>query len=437
MSRAGTHPIYERPCGWNALLPSRDARSATGIQASYDVVVVGAGYTGLAAARRLAELNPAADILLVEATEIGEGASARNSGFILTVPFFTSHSGHSGHATATETALDQIRIYAAGLAWLKGIVDAGSIHCDWDDVGKYHAASTDLGAAGIRSLTEHYRECGIPCSEIDPEDFAQRIGSSYYKHAVHSGNNVYVQPAALVRGLADTLPPNVKLVERTPVLSLSGRGPFEVELPGKLVRAEKVVIANNGFARKLGFFKDRLFNVFTYAALTPELDDYQLARHGTDRDWGVTPAARAGTTLRRPIGRRFMVRSLHSYEAEEPSSSVEAKLEDCYRRRYPSLRSHRFEYVWGGVVGLSKNAASCFGRVAGNLYASVGCNGAGIMKGTAYGKLLAEQVMGLQSQDYLDVQRMNAPSWLPPDPIRRWGVAMTIRRMRKQAGAER
>lgn len=437
MANAATYPIYNRSSGWNALLPKRTIKTPVDLDASYEFVIIGAGYTGLAVARRLAELSSPANILLIEATEIGEGASARNSGFILTVPFLTSHSSRSTHTSETETAIKQIRFYGAGLQWLKASVDAGGIECDWDDVGKYHAAATDDGAAGIKALAKHYRQCGVTCAEIDPQDFAGRIGTPYYKYALHTGNNVYVQPAALVRGLADTLPANVTLLERTPVLSLSGEGPFTVETPGRTIRARKVVIANNGFAQRLGFFNDRLFNIYTYAGLTPELDDEQLAAHGTDQNWGITPAARAGTTLRRPIGRRFMVRSLHSYEAEESVSSVEAKLMDSYQRRYPHLRSHRFEYVWGGAVGLTRNAATCFGKVADHLYASVGCNGAGIMKGTTYGKLLAEVMMGLESQDSLDVQNMNSPSWLPPDPILRWGVTIEMKRMKKLAGAER
>ena len=434
MPSPATYPVYRSRCGWNAILPARAHRPVVKIDSSYEFVVIGAGYTGLAAARRLAELNPAAHILLADAADIGEGASARNSGFILTVPFFTSHSGHSA---ATAMATRQIRIYNAGLAWLKGIVDGGAIQCDWDDVGKYHAAATDEGVASINSLAANYRECGVACQEIERAEFARRVGSSYYKYALHTGNNVFVQPAALVRGLADTLPRNVTLAERTPILSLSGTGPFALEMPGKQVRAQRVVIANNGFARQLGFFRDRLFNMYTYAGMTHELDDEQLEAHGTESDWGIAPAARAGTTLRRPIGRRFLVRSLHTYEAEESMNGIETKLEDCYRRRYPRLRTHKFEYVWSGVVGLSRNAASCFGKVADNLYASVGCNGAGIMKGTAYGKLLAELMMGRESPDALDVKNMNSPSWLPPEPFRRWGVALTIRRMVRQAGAER
>lgn len=403
----------------------------------YDFVVIGAGYTGIAAARRLAELNTNASILVVEATEVGEGASGRNSGFILTVPFLTSHSSRSDHTSAVDVARKQMRIYDSSLIWLKAIVDEFQISCDWQEVDKYHAAATDKGATGLKILSQHYQQWGVKSSEIAPAELADRIGSSYYRFALQTDRNVFVQPAALIRGLADALPANVELVENTPVLSVTRGQPFSVELSGKTVRAGNLILANNGFARNLGFFRSRVFNVFTYAGLTPELDDDELSAHGTQANWGVTPAARAGTTLRRPLGRRFLVRSLHSYEDEEASASVRDKLEDSYRRRYPNLRQHKFEFVWGGVMGLTRNAQSCFGQVAENVFAAVGCNGAGIMKGTAFGKLLAEKILGLDSDELRDVEVMNSPTWLPPDPFLRWGVTLEMQRMRKLAGAER
>ena len=433
MPRPSTYPVFERPSGWNALLPPRAPKTTAALEAVYEYVVIGAGYTGLAVARRLAELNSSATILLLEATEIGEGTSGRNSGFVLTAPLTAA----AKDAEPTEKATRQLEIFDAGFEWLSRTVRDASIRCDWNEAGKYHAAATDEGVSNIRALARQYQVCGLRCDEIPQAEFARRIGSSYYKYAFHTGHNVFVQPAALVRGLADSLPANVTLLEQAPVLSVSGRGPFTVELSSRQVRAHKMVIANNGFAKRLGFLRNRIFNIYTYAGMTPELDDDELAGHGTDTEWGILPAARAGTTLRRTSGRRFLVRSLQSYEADRSGRQVDGTLEEIYRQRYPGLRSHRFEYVWGGALGLTMNAETCFGEIADNLYVSAGCNGVGIMKGTVYGKLLAEQIMGLDSNDVRDVRRMNAPTWIPPDPVLRWGVTMAMNKRTRQAGAER
>ena len=76
-----TYPKYANLCGWTAMLPARTPRAALNDDITVDYAVAGAGYTGVAAARRLHELDPQARIALIEATTVGEGSSARNSGF--------------------------------------------------------------------------------------------------------------------------------------------------------------------------------------------------------------------------------------------------------------------------------------------------------------------------------------------------------------------
>lgn len=90
-----------------------------------------------------------------------------------------------------------------------------------------------------------------------------------------------------------------------------------------------------------------------------------------------------------------------------------------------------------GVTALTGNGARFFGKASENMYASVGCNGAGVLKGSVYGKLLAEMIMNQDSQELSDVLNMDAPSWLPPEPIRRMAVLTAIHLQKKKAGAER
>ena len=178
--------------------------------------------------------------------------------------------------------------------------------------------------------------------------------------------------------------------------------------------ADNVILANNAFARRLGFLRSRLVTIFTYAGVTPVLSPAQQALLGERDQWGVIPANRLGTTLRRISGGRFMVRSAYSYEAEQPLERMEQLLRDSFVRRYPDLAAHDFEYVWSGSTGLTGNGASFVGAIQPGLYASVGCNGAGVIKGTIYGKLLGEQVAGHRSAMLDDLASFEKPNWLPP-----------------------
>jgi len=434
MSKSNPYPSYTRSSGWNALLPARKVRSEAPSEHHFGAIVIGSGVTGLAAARRIAELEPNSRVLLVDAATIGEGSSGRNSGFLINLPHNT---GMSGHGSPAAIAKKQIALYNGGLKWLKSLIDEHQIDCGWNPIGKYHAAATTEGEKALRESLPHYREWEVGFRELSADDLAQRLGTRYYRYGYHNENNVFVQPAALVAGLADSLPGNVHLWENEPVLAIEKGTPHRVMTRTQQFTTPRVIIANNGFASRLGFARDRVFTIYTYAGLTPQLDTQALDAHGSDQEWGVIPAKRLGTTLRKVHSGRFMVRSGYSYNRELPMQDVRGLLELCYRNRYPQLKSHALEHVWGGVTALTRNGALYFGRVDDGIFISIGCNGAGMLKGTVFGKLLGEMACGHQSTQLADALGFQRPNWLPPEPLRRLAVVSAIRYQRHLAGSER
>lgn len=416
------------------MLPARRSRTELPKETRFSTIIIGAGYTGLAAARRIAELEPDRNVLVIDATTIGESSAGRNSGFLINLPHNTRLGGHT---SPLEVAHKQIRMYDAGLAWLKQTVQTHGIDCGWNPVGKYHAAATDDGIKNLQATLQQYREWGVPYTELDPDTLRERLGTTYYRFGYHSPHNVFVQPAALIRGLADSLPANVRLLEGEPVVGLSDTAPFRVTTARTEFQADRVVLANNGFAKTLGVLSDRLITIYTYAAVTPRLPESELRKLGTEPEWGVIPANRLGTTLRRIQNGRFMVRSAYSYEREQAQEKTLALLTQSYQRRYPQMASHRFEYLWGGTTALTRNGATFFGLLRPGLYASLGCNGAGVLKGSMYGKLLGEMAAGSQSELLSDALSLEQPTWLPPEPFRRIGVVSAIRYQAAIAGLER
>src|SRR5699024_1713979 len=165
----------------------------------------------------LALLKPELEILVLEGSVVGEGSSGRNSGFLINVPHNTKMSGHDA---GIEFAKKQIAILNSGKDWLKSLVDEHQIDCAWSDIGKYHGAATLKGERGIRQLADDLKQWGISSELLSKDELEYRIGSPYYRLGLHSDTNVLVQPAALIRGLADSLPPNVTLAERCPASSL-------------------------------------------------------------------------------------------------------------------------------------------------------------------------------------------------------------------------
>lgn len=429
---ADTYPRYRSACGWNAILPPRAPRTVPP-SGRVDTIVIGAGYAGLAAARRLAELRPEEQVLVLESGQVGENASGRNAGLIVSVP----HNFPASGATAPGTRPPQFDIFAEGMERFAGMVRDLGIACGWNPADKYYAAATGTGEAVLERNMANYVRWGVGFTRMDREALRGRIGTGYYRSGFASGENVYVQPAALVRGLADTLPPNVRLMEENPVLSLTGSGPYLLRTMQGEFRAPRVILANNGFAKKLGFLGSRLVTIFTYAGLTPVLPAGELAKLGAPGEWGVLPAARLGTTLRRTADGRLLVRSAYSYEREGSIEAMGSMLSRLYRARYPAMESHGFAQVWGGATALTRNGAAFFGELRPGLFAAAGCNGSGILKNSVNGRLIAELALGHRSGALEKTLGLTAPSWMPPEPFRRMAAMTAIQYQAYRAGAER
>ncbi|PJX27642.1 FAD-dependent oxidoreductase [Advenella sp. S44] len=429
-------PHYTSRSGWNALLPARTPITEPQGPRAFDFIVIGAGFTGLSAARRLAELAPDKTVLILEGSIVGEGSSSRNSGFMSTFP-------RSG--IVKDPARDdllgrmQIRVYEQGLQWLKRTLQQNNIDCDWDEhSGKYNASATPAGRASLLSGIEKNARLGIDSEILDQDQLAQRLGTRYYDFGYYTTNNVFVQPAAMHRGLADTMPNNVSLLEETFAQRISGvAGRFTVSTSKGDFSAGQLVLANNAFARKLGFLKDRLIAIYTYAGLTPALSDEQAAALGPAPQWGLLPAHRLGTTLRKISGNRFMVRSAYSYESERSATAYTTMLTNYYKRRFPQMASHEFEFVWGGTTALTRNGGIFFGKLADGIFGSLGCNGSGVLRGTVNGRLLAELMLNRKSDELDAVLSLGGPSWLPPEPLRALGVKSAIFYQGIRASAER
>lgn len=423
-------PSYPDRCGWNALLPARQPTAHAGGAISAKYAIVGAGFTGLAAARRLSELDPTADIVVLEATTVGEGSSARNSGFL--TPADIAGSVDPG---AVENNIARNHYVTEGFNSLLDLVSRHGIDCGLLQTGRIKAAATVGGEASVHDLLAVVRALHIPHVLLDREALRERIGTSYYRLGLLTEVGHVVQPAALIRGLADALPPAVHLYEQSPVLSLRRQGKWHLETAEAQVTADTVIMATNASITNFGYLRDRLVTIFTYAAITQAMRPDDCTKLGAMASWGLLPAHRLGTTLRRVGEDRLLVRSLYSYERGVSLDYASTQLRDRFHRRYPDLAHVDIEYTWGGTTGLTMNGAPFWGRVDDHLYTSAGCNGSGIVKGTVLGKRLAEHILG-QTDDHALLSAYGTANWIAPEPFRMIGFKAISAIERHKAGLE-
>ena len=426
-----TYPDYSNSCGWNAMLPPRTPKPALAGDITVDYAVVGAGYTGFGAARRLHELDPQARIAVLEATTVGEGSSARNSGF-------TASDVLPRVATLemAEKARKQTKLFTESFDWLMQIIAENGIDCDMKKVGSIRAAATEAGEASLRNVAEVAQFNKLPHSILDRGAIRERTGADYYRYGIHLHDTWLLQPAALIRGLADALPAAVALYENSPVREMrKDAGGWLLVTNGGTVRCRTLVLANNGFIPKFGYLKSRMATIYTYAAVTEAVKEADIGHLGQSPSWGLLPSHRLGTTLRR-IGRdRLMVRSLYALENEVPPATAQRQLRERFERRWPGLRHVGFEYLWGGTTALTMNGSPWWGRLEEGVYASGGCNGSGIAKGTMLGRRLAELIRGVGDTSEVPAV-MGEANWIAPEPFRSIGFRVISALESRKAGLE-
>ncbi|WP_175651797.1 NAD(P)/FAD-dependent oxidoreductase [Pseudomonas sp. Marseille-P9899] len=425
-------PNDDTNCGWYAALPNPpEPRRLQGEQ-SADYAVIGAGFAGLSAARRLAEHYPQARILLVDAQRIAYGASGRNSGFVIDLPhkFALEHPDprHKQRLLGlNRSAIDQ----------LQGLIERHGIECQWSHAGKYQGAVGERGLAYLDHFRGLLDNLGEPYRVVERDELNGVLGTNHYSRAIFTPGCYLMQPAALVRGLGASLPENVEVLEESPISGLErdSAGNWLLQGNNGVIRTPKLLLGTSIFTREFGYLRNRLLPVMTFASWTRPLSDEEMSRTGIQADWGLTPADHAGTTVRMTQDRRLIIRNTYKHVPRYGSSvseTVRRKIQQDHRKaflaRYPQLADVAFTHTWGGTYAISRNFTNFFGEISEGVYASACDNGVGAAWGTISGRLLADLAVGAGSQQLDDIQSVTGmPSLNPPEPFLGLGVRTRIR----------
>ena len=327
-----------------------------------------------------------------------------------------------------------IRVGRFALDELNRLVRDYDIDCDWEARGRYHVAVTRrVAERTLRTYVDSLEGWNEPYEWLDRNALQDRLGTEYYEAGVYTPGTYLMNPAALVRGLADSLPLQVKVFESSPVIEaeLDGASPYVRTSQGS-IRARKVILTVNAFSQSFGVFREKQVPMLLFASLTPVLSDAQLARMGTDATWGVTPAhGAAGSTLRLTRDRRLMIRQGFEYSpklrtTDARRAQARAMNLELLRRRFPQLDAIDLEHFWMGWLAVSHNHAPAFGQVGRNAYAASCCNGSGIVRHTAAGMLIADLALGQKNPLIDDFLVQGTASRIPPRPLRDIGVGLSL-----------
>ena len=381
----------------------------------YDYVVVGAGYGGYGAALRLSELYPGAKIAVFEAIRIGANDSGKNAGFLIDVP----HK-FGDDVSTPEDEKWAVRLNVHAIDTMRREIQKHKLNVDWSEEGKYLAAYEKR----FWKILDHDREIldrmNMTYEDLDKDELARRLGTDYYTRAIFNPGSVLVNPADVLRGLFTTLPKNVHVFEKCPVMQIKdGTHPTVMLQNGRLIRTNAVIVTAGPFLQELGLSDHRFCPIISYGALSRQLTPEEMTYFKGIRPWGVTAANSVGTTVRLTRDNRLFVRNGLLYGSHYTCSPEQIRrsqklLRKAFDNRFPHHTHVNFEYVWGGMIHLTMNSKPVFGSSGNIFFAGVG-EGAGICKVFTMGYYLAEWANGRKSEELEYMQHDLKPSWLPPE----------------------
>lgn len=181
-----------------------------------ECLVIGAGWMGLHAARRYAELRPDAKVVLVDAERIGNNASGRCMGFAIDL----AHNPRNQHFAEDEKGnREELFVNLEGNAYLKDAVERLGVECDWDPQGKYHSAATEGGIQDLRNFSVALDRMGQTYRWVEAGEMREMTGSKHYIKAIHHPGTILLQPAKYLKNATRALPGNVDVYENMAIRS--------------------------------------------------------------------------------------------------------------------------------------------------------------------------------------------------------------------------
>lgn len=379
-----------------------------------DVAVIGAGFTGLSAARTFATRG--ARVVVLEAETIGWGASSRNGGMVLTglkVPVQELVQRYGMEAAR--------RMYGASLSSIdcvEQIIAEESIDCSFARCGYLQVAAKPAHFDRFAKAAEFMaREFNHQRRVVPKSDLASEIGSNRYYGGLVDELSATVNPARYVAGLARAAQKaGTEVYERTTVSDLTkssrdGIGGFRLKTARGTLFAQNVLIGTSGYTSAvLGTLRRKIIPLGSFIIVTEPLPE-PLASELIPRNRMISDSKLYLHYYRLTPDRRMLFGGRAAFFPE--TSSTIRKSVDILRRDlievYPQLRDVKVEYAWGGTIDVTFDMMPHAGKIDG-IYYAVGYAGHGVAMATYLGMKVAEAACGgADGNPFRDIPFPGAP----------------------------
>jgi glycine/D-amino acid oxidase-like deaminating enzyme len=359
-----------------------------------DVAIIGAGFTGLSAAKTLAKSG--ASVAVFDAQTIGWGASSRNGGMVLTglkLPASTLIPRYGKESTA--------RMYAASLEsidFVETLVREENIACDFARCGHLEVACKPKHFDDFRRSAEetarhfNHQQRLVPKGQLQSE-----IGSAIYHGGLVDESSAGVNPARLVAGLAIAAErAGAAIFEHSHVeeIQREGAGGWRIATQRGTLRAQNVFVATSGYtSRVTPALQKKIIPIGSYIIVTEILPE-KLAAELSPRNRMIFDSKNYLYYYRLTPDRRMLFGGRAAF-FPETSSTIRrsAEILRCGMLTvYPQLRDAKIEYVWGGTLDFAFDIMPHAGQLDG-LHFSLGYAGHGVAMSTYLGDKVAQSIL--------------------------------------------
>lgn len=358
-----------------------------------DVLIVGAGYTGLSAARET--VRAGLSTLVLDRGDIGGGCSGLNGGQVAhsIKPSYEELSGRHGADVAFRIGVEA----RAAVENLRTLATREGLDCDWRGNGGFYAARTPRHFRMlVKDATSQTAGLEQRISVVEPKDVGRELESDRYHGGLVYHDDASIQPTKLVCALhARATAAGATVHGHCAVTGIERTGAgFSVRTERGIVRARRVLIATNGYTGPLSpWHQRRVIPIGSYQIATEEL--------GTERVRQLIPNGRNVSDSRRviiylrpsPDGRRILFGGRAALSETDATRCV-PKLLEMLTSVFPSLAGVRATHAWTGFIAYTFDTLPHLGQQDG-LYYCMGYCGQGVPSATYYGTRIGQQIAGL------------------------------------------
>ncbi|MFU0507035.1 NAD(P)/FAD-dependent oxidoreductase [Pseudaminobacter sp. NGMCC 1.201702] len=358
---------------------------------SYDVAVIGSGYTGLSAAHKLAANG--VSVLVIEAEELGFGASTRNGGMVSGTLKLSHKELCEAYGRDTANALFQEA--QDSVLFLEQFISENDISCDYQRTGMYFAAYAPKHYDALAREADELAALGVETRMVPQTEQRQKLASDIYfggRTTVLAGG---LHPAKYHAGLvAACRRAGVVFRTRCRVNAIKREGTsYVLATDGGNFRADQVVIATNAYTDPgMPWFRRRVIPIGSYIIATEAMDPAMLRR--------LIPSAEMIQDTKRnlfyyrlsPDGTRMIFGGRTSFRPIDASESA-SRLHAAMSKVFPSMASARITNSWTGNVAFTFNKVPHVGTHDG-IHFALGCCGQGVALMSHFGDQIGHRILG-------------------------------------------